>query len=105
MIFNSFSFLVFYPIVTVVYFIIPYRVRYLWLLAASYYFYMSWNPKYALLIAASTIITYFSGLLIGRENNLMINFLPKILLLAENISQRKRSSLKDAKIERNYGLP
>jgi alginate O-acetyltransferase complex protein AlgI len=94
MIFNSFSFLVFYPIVTVVYFIIPYRVRYLWLLAASYYFYMSWNPKYALLIAASTIITYFSGLLIGRENNLYDKFSTQDTSPAENISQRKKKQLK-----------
>ncbi|MEG1872825.1 MAG: MBOAT family O-acyltransferase, partial [Ruthenibacterium sp.] len=33
-----------------------------------YYFYMCWNPKYALLMAASTLITYFSGLLIEHTN-------------------------------------
>lgn len=46
-------------------------MRYIWLLCASYYFYMSWNPKYALLIAFSTVVTYLSGLLIGiiNENN------------------------------------
>ena len=62
MVFNSFSFLVFYPLVVLVYFIIPKKARYLWLLAASYYFYMSWNPKYALLLAASTLITYLGGI-------------------------------------------
>ncbi len=71
MLFNSFSFLLFFPLVTFIYFVIPFRVRYLWLLAASYYFYMCWNPKYAVLIAASTVITFVSGLLIGRENRLM----------------------------------
>ena len=40
----------------------------LWLLAASYYFYMSWNARYALLILLSTAITYVSGLLLEREN-------------------------------------
>ena len=40
----------------------------LWLLAASYYFYMSWNARYALLILLSTAITYASGLLLEREN-------------------------------------
>jgi D-alanyl-lipoteichoic acid acyltransferase DltB (MBOAT superfamily) len=67
MLFNSFSFLLFFPVVTLLYFAVPHQARYLWLLVASYYFYMSWNPKYAVLIAASTLITYLSGILIGRE--------------------------------------
>lgn len=66
MLFNSIDFLIFFPVVTLVYFAIPKRVRYIWLLVASYYFYMSWNPAYALLIAASTVVTYASGLLLGR---------------------------------------
>ncbi|MDO4478055.1 MAG: MBOAT family O-acyltransferase [Lachnospiraceae bacterium] len=66
MVFNSFAFLCFFPIVVFIYFLIPAKCRYIWLLLASYYFYMSWNPKYALLIAASTIVTYLSGLLISR---------------------------------------
>ena len=66
MVFNSIEFLIFFPIVTLVYFVIPKKVRYIWLLIASYYFYMSWNPKYALLIVFSTVITYCSGLLLGR---------------------------------------
>ncbi len=45
---------------------IPKKARYIWLLVASYYFYMSWNPKYAVLIAISTVITYLSGILIGK---------------------------------------
>lgn len=68
MLFNSFHFLLFFPIVLLIYQIIPDRVKYLWLLAASYYFYMSWNARYALLILLSTAITYVSGLLLEREN-------------------------------------
>ena len=60
------DFLIFFPIVTLVYYIIPKRVKYLWLLASSYYFYMCWNAKYALLILTSTIITYISGLVIEK---------------------------------------
>lgn len=48
--------------VILLYFLIPHRFRYLFLLVASYYFYMCWNPKYAMLMALSTIITYLSGL-------------------------------------------
>lgn len=66
MLFNSLEFLIFFPIVVLVYFLIPQKVRYLWLLAASYYFYMCWNAEYALLIATSTVITWISGILISR---------------------------------------
>lgn len=66
MLFNSLQFLIFFPIVTLVYFIIPQKIRYLWLLGASYYFYMCWNPEYALLMLTSTVITYLSGFFIER---------------------------------------
>lgn len=66
MVFNSIDFLVFFPVVLFVYFVIPKKMRYVWLLVSSYYFYMSWNPKYAVLIAISTVITYLSGILIGK---------------------------------------
>lgn len=66
MVFNSIDFLLFFPIVLIVYFVIPAKYRYIWLLVASYYFYMSWNPKYAVLILISTVITYLSGILLGK---------------------------------------
>ena len=68
MLFNSLSFLIFFPIAILVYYAWPKRVRYIWLLACSYYFYMSWNPEYALLILASTVITYVGSLVIGSES-------------------------------------
>ncbi len=64
MLFNSVDFLLFFPLVTAIYFLLPHRARWIWLLITSYYFYMCWNAKYALLIALSTLITYASGLLI-----------------------------------------
>lgn len=66
MVFNSFEFMIFFPIVVMVYLVIPRKIRYIWLLISSYYFYMSWNPKYAILIAASTMITYLSGIAIEK---------------------------------------
>jgi D-alanyl-lipoteichoic acid acyltransferase DltB (MBOAT superfamily) len=72
MLFNSIEFLIFFPIVVVVYFIIPDKVKHLWLLIASYYFYMCWNAKYALLILASTIVTYISGILLDRLKNQLL---------------------------------
>lgn len=38
------------------------------LLAASYYFYMNWEPVYALLIMFSTVTTWGCGLMIGAGN-------------------------------------
>ena len=67
MLFNSYHFLVFFPIVVFLYFLIPKKVRYIWLLLASYYFYMGWNAKYALLLFTSTMITYVSGLFLSWE--------------------------------------
>ena len=71
MLFNSFRFLVFFPAAVFIYFLIPKRLRYIWLLAASYFFYMNWNAKYALLLAGSTLVTWFGGLLLGlcQEKN------------------------------------
>ncbi len=66
MLFNSVSFLLFFPAVLMVNFLLPHKMRWVWLLAASYYFYMCWNPVYALLMLTSTAITYASGLLISR---------------------------------------
>ena len=66
MLFNSYQFMLFFPCVLAVYFVIPRRLRYLWLLAASYYFYMGWNARYAVLIAGSTLVTYICGLGIER---------------------------------------
>ena len=66
MLFNSLHFLVFFPVVLIIYYIIPDRIKYLWLLVSSYYFYMCWNARYALLILASTLITYISGLMLEK---------------------------------------
>lgn len=63
MLFNSFAFLLFFPIVCIVYFTLPtLKLRNLFLLVASYYFYMNWEPIYALLLLTSTGITYIAAL-------------------------------------------
>lgn len=83
--FNSIHFLLFFPVVLAVYFIIPKKLRYLWILATSYYFYMSWNAKYAILIAFSTVVTYLSGILIeymGTQEGKVWLRLKKLILFA-----------------------
>lgn len=66
MLFNSLHFLIFFPVVVGIYYLIPQKIRTYWLLAASYYFYMCWNAKYVVLLLFSTIVTYVSGLWIER---------------------------------------
>ena len=63
MLFNSFHFLWFFPLVLLLFLIIPRKTRTLWLLVASYYFYMSWNAKMAILIGLSTVVTFVCGIL------------------------------------------
>ena len=101
MLFNSFTFLFFFPIVCMVYYALPgLRLRNLFLLAASYYFYMNWEPVYALLLLASTGITYIAALgcaryegkkkailVLGIAVNLLILFFFKYFnFAAENVA-------------------
>ena len=62
--------MIFFPVVCLCYYVIPHKVRYLFLLACSYFFYMCWNPEYALLMLTSTVITYLSGLLIDSAEKI-----------------------------------
>lgn len=66
MLFNSVSFILFFPVVVVAYFLIPYRYRWILLLAASYYFYMCWEIEYVLLIVISTVVDYFAALKMSK---------------------------------------
>ena len=70
-IFNSVEFIIFFPLVVFAYYILPKKVRYVWLLAASYFFYMNWEPLYVLLLFSCTLVTYAAGLILERlkENN------------------------------------
>ena len=67
--FNSWIFLLFCPVVILVYYLLPHKARWAWLLAASYFFYMSWNPWLILLIISTTAVSYLSGILIGKSQS------------------------------------
>jgi len=69
MLFNSLNFLVFFPTVIIIYFSLNYKYRNIFLLIASYYFYMNWKPVYAILILFSTVTTWLSGFLMERQKN------------------------------------
>jgi len=105
MLFNSVKFLIFFPVVSVAFFALPVKLRNLFLLCRSIYFYMSWEPKYIVLIGFSVVVTYVGAQLIEkyhkRENyklkkislavsvilNLMVLFVFKYYdFFAENIN-------------------
>lgn len=67
MLFNSLHFLLFFPVVVLLYFSLPFRFRWLLLLLASYYFYMVWKVEYALILLFSTLIDYYCGYMMGKR--------------------------------------
>jgi len=64
MLFNSIQFLIFFPLVVTGFFALPDRRRGIFLLAASYYFYMCWRPGYIAVIIFITLLDYFAGIMI-----------------------------------------
>ncbi len=65
MLFNSFDYFIFLPIVIGLYVVIPRNVRWLLILCAGYFFYAYWKVEYSLLIIFSTIVDYSAGRGIG----------------------------------------
>jgi alginate O-acetyltransferase complex protein AlgI len=67
MLFNTLSFLLFFPVVTLVFFLLPIKYRWIFLLGASCYFYMSFIPVYILILLTTILIDYFAGIFIERS--------------------------------------
>jgi alginate O-acetyltransferase complex protein AlgI len=61
MLFNSLRFALFFPVVYLIYLRLPHRQQNLFLLAASYFFYGSWNWRFLSLLALSTIVDFYCG--------------------------------------------
>jgi D-alanyl-lipoteichoic acid acyltransferase DltB (MBOAT superfamily) len=70
MLFNSFTYLLFLPLVVALHWLLPERCRRTLLLIASYVFYMNWMPAYGSLILALTVANYFFGLGIAKAARL-----------------------------------
>lgn len=64
--FNSLTFLCFFPLVLLLYCVLPKKLRPALLLAASYLFYMSWNAKLVFLILTTTAVSYLAGMIIEK---------------------------------------
>ena len=66
MVFNSIAFLIFLPIVVLLFYLLPHKWRWLMLLAASCVFYMWFVPKYILILLVTIVIDYAAGMLMER---------------------------------------
>ena len=65
MLFNSLSYLIFFPVIALIYFLLPWqKARNGLLLIGSYYFYMCWDPRFIILMLGCTLITYLDALFI-----------------------------------------
>jgi alginate O-acetyltransferase complex protein AlgI len=82
MLFNSFQYLIFFPVVVFLYFLLPHKIRWVHLLLASCYFYMTFIPIYILILFLTIIIDYFAGIFIEKTNGKR----KKIFLLLSLIS-------------------
>ncbi len=82
MLFNSLAFLVFFPLVTALYFALPHRARWLLLLAASCWFYMAFIPVYILILIFTILVDYVAGILIEDAQGLRRRVLLLLSLVA-----------------------
>lgn len=86
MLFNSLEFLIFFPVVTLAYFLMPtLRVRNLIMLIASYFFYMQYKPEYALLMLLSTLIDYYAALGMSKSDKKITKRLWLMMSLVGNL--------------------
>ncbi len=81
MLFNTTEFLFFFVTVLVIYWILPNKIRYIWLLLTSYFFYSRWNLKYCLLLLFVTLIAYAGGIIIQKIRVLSLAVLIVCLIL------------------------
>ena len=72
MIFNSFNFIVMFPLIFLLYYAIPAKyskARNMFLLLVSYLLYLQWKPVYALILLGVSAVTYYSALLIEKAKH------------------------------------
>ena len=81
MLFTSGIFLIFFPVVVGVHYLLAPRYRWILLLLTSYIFYAWWRPEYLLLLVAVTLIAYCAGLLLVRVSRARRVVLPIFVLL------------------------
>ena len=66
MTFNSWEFIIFYPVVLLLYFVLPKRAKWPMLLIASYFFYMCYQTELVFLIFGTTLISWIASNIIAK---------------------------------------
>lgn len=66
MLFNSYAFVFFLPVVVLGYYLLPQKARGIWLLCTNLYFYMCWNTHYVLLLGVTVLSSYLAGIVFDR---------------------------------------
>lgn len=70
MIFNSYTFIAFFIIILILHHLkFSWKVKKINLLLASYVFYAAWNPPFILLLWLSTVVDFFVGKALFKEQN------------------------------------
>jgi len=85
MLFNSLQYLWFLPTVVIIYYALPTKHRWVLLLLASYFFYMSWKVEYIVLIMFSTLVDYFLALQIHKSKSQLQKKTYLIISLISNL--------------------
>ena len=94
MLFNSIAFLFFFPFTVLLYFVIPKRFQYIWLLIVSYGFYLSQGGAAVVFLLYSTVLTWITGDIIYKSKkrvkritlfiSLLLNLLPLLVFKYSN---------------------
>ena len=82
MLFNSLDFLLFFPIVTILYFLLPHKYRWIHLLLASCIFYMAFVPVYILILFFTIVIDYIAGIVIENAEKKKRKFFLTVSIVA-----------------------
>ena len=82
MLFNSFDYLIFFPIVATLHFLIPFHYRWLFLLLASCYFYIAFIPVYILVLFSLILVDYLMAIGIERSTGKKRKFFLFISILS-----------------------
>jgi alginate O-acetyltransferase complex protein AlgI len=85
MLFNSIQFIIFFIVVTLAYFSLSWRGRWVLLLVASCYFYMVFKPVFILILFGTIVIDYYAGIWIAQTENQRQKKLLLIISLISNI--------------------
>lgn len=85
MLFNSLQFLIFFVVITLAYYSLSWRGRWVLLLTASCYFYMVFKPIYILILFGTIVIDYFAGIWIEKAQDQKRKKALLVLSLISNI--------------------